>query len=92
MINSIASHYKFNIDTPFKELSNNIQDILLYGSGDEEIKFEYLRSEKKTVVRKHSFEGVIPNLQRRYLESESAMVREELLKYQHHVQLVLEHD
>ena len=84
MINSIASHYKFNVDTPFKELSNNIQDILLYGSGDEEIKFEYLRSEKKTVVRKHSFEGVIPNLQRRYLESESAMVREELLKYQHH--------
>ncbi len=47
MINSIASHYKFNIDTPFKELPNNIQDILLYGSGDEEIKFEYLRSEKK---------------------------------------------
>ena len=56
----------------------------MYGSGDETIKFEYLRGGKKSIIRSHSFEGVIPNLQRRYLESESAMVREELLKYQHH--------
>ena len=64
--------------------AKKIKDILLYESGDETIKFEYLRGGKKSIIRSHSFEGVIPNLQRRYLESESAMVREELLKYQHH--------
>ena len=84
MINSIASHYKFDIDTPFQELTDDIQNVILYGSGDVKIKFEYLRGGKRPIIRKHSFEGVIPNLQRRYLESESSMVREELLKYQHH--------
>ena len=84
MIKSISAHYGFDIDLPFKKLPKKIKDILLYGSGDETIKFEYLRGGKKSIIRSHSFEGVIPNLQRRYLESESAMVREELLKYQHH--------
>ena len=84
MINSIASHYKFDVDTPFQELTEDVKNVILYGSGDEEIKFEYLRGGKKPIVRNHPFEGVIPNLQRRYLESESSMVREELLKYQHH--------
>ena len=84
MINSIASHYKFDIDTPFQELTDDIQNVILYGSGDVKIKFEYLRGGKRPIIREHSFEGVIPNLQRRYLESESSMVREELLKYQHH--------
>ena len=84
MINSLASHYKFDIDVPFRELPDDIRDVILYGSGDVEIKFEYLRGGKKPIIRKHAFEGVIPNLQRRYLESESSMVREELLKYQQH--------
>ena len=84
MINSLASHYKFDVDVPFKELPDDIRDVILYGSGDVEIKFEYLRGGKKPIIRKHAFEGVIPNLQRRYLESESSMVREELLKYQQH--------
>jgi len=84
MINSLASHYKFDVDVPFKELPDDIRDVILYGSDDVEIKFEYLRGGKKPIIRKHAFEGVIPNLQRRYLESESSMVREELLKYQQH--------
>ncbi len=82
MIQSIAAHYKFDLDTPFEELSDEIKDVLMYGSGDEEIKFKYLREKEKTVVRQHTFEGVIPNLQRRYLETDSVMVREELAKYQ----------
>lgn len=84
MLKSIASHYKFELDTPYQDLPDNIKQILLYGSGDEEIEFEYLRERNKTVIRQHSFEGVIPNLQRRYLETDSVMVREELAKYQTH--------
>jgi len=82
MIKSIAKHYKFDLDTPFIELSNEIQNVLMYGSGDEDIKFHYISERKKSSVRKHSFEGIIPNLQRRYLETDSMMVREELAKYQ----------
>ncbi len=84
MISSIAAHYNFELDTPYKDLSDEIKNTLLYGSGDEEIAFEYLREKNKVVTRKHSFEGVIPNLQRRYLETDSVMVREELAKYQTH--------
>jgi excinuclease ABC subunit A len=84
MISSIAAHYRFELDTPYEELSDDIKNILLYGSGDEEIAFEYLREKNKVVTRKHAFEGVIPNLQRRYLETDSVMVREELAKYQTH--------
>ncbi len=84
MISSIAAHYQFELDTPYEELTDEIKNTLLYGSGDEEIEFEYLRDKNKVVTRKHSFEGVIPNLQRRYLETDSVMVREELAKYQTH--------
>jgi excinuclease ABC subunit A len=84
MLKSIASHYKFELDTPYQDLPDSIKQILLYGSGDEEIEFEYLRERNKTVIRQHPFEGVIPNLQRRYLETDSVMVREELSKYQTH--------
>jgi excinuclease ABC subunit A len=84
MIKSIAVHYQFDLDTPFDELADNIKDVLMYGSGDEEIKFEYLRERNRSTIRKHPFEGIIPNLQRRYLETDSAMVREELAKYQSH--------
>jgi len=84
MISSIAAHYRFELDLPYEDLTEEIKNILLYGSGDEEIEFEYLRDKNKVVIRKHSFEGVIPNLQRRYLETDSVMVREELAKYQTH--------
>jgi excinuclease ABC subunit A len=84
MIKSIAAHYHFELDTPYQELADHIQNTLLYGSGDEEIEFEYLRERNKSTIRKHPFEGVIPNLQRRYLETDSVMVREELAKYQTH--------
>ena len=82
MIQSIAAHFKFDLDTPFEELSDEIKEVLMYGSGEEEIKFKYLREREKSVIRKHPFEGIIPNLQRRYLETDSVMVREELAKYQ----------
>ncbi len=82
MIQCLARHYKFEIDTPFNELPEKIQNVLLHGSGDEDIEFEYIRDRKRSVIRKHPFEGVIPNLQRRYTETDSIMVREELAKYQ----------
>ena len=84
MIKSLAKHYQFDIDTPFEDLPAKIRDILLYGSGDVAIEFEYLRDKNKSIIRQHPFEEVIHNLQRRYLETDSVMVREELAKYQGH--------
>ncbi len=84
MIHSLAKHYQFDLDTPYKDLTKKHQDILLYGSGDEEIEFEYMRERNRKVIRQHPFEGIIPNLQRRYRETDSVMVREELAKYQGH--------
>ncbi len=81
LIKSLASHYKFKIDIPFHDLSDEIQNIILYGSGNEEINFKYLTDRKVIVKKKHIFEGVIPNMHRRYNETESAMVREQLAKY-----------
>jgi len=81
MIQSLGKHYKFDVDTVFDDLPGSIQNIVLQGSGDEEITFTYL-SEKSRGSRKttHSFEGIIPNLNRRYRETESNAVREELGK------------
>jgi len=81
LIKSLASHYKFRIDTPFRDLADEVQNVILYGSGDEEINFKYLTDRKGAVKRKHAFEGVIPNMRRRYHETDSAMVREQLVKY-----------
>jgi excinuclease ABC subunit A len=81
LIKSLASHYKFKIDTPFRDLSDEIQKVILYGSGDEEINFKYLTDRKGAIRRRHVFEGVIPNMRRRYHETDSAMVREQLAKY-----------
>ncbi len=81
MLSSLAKHYKFDLDAPFKKLSKKIQDILRYGSGDTEISFRYLQDNGKTIVRTHTFEGIIPNMERRYHETESNYVREELAKY-----------
>ncbi|HKK16399.1 MAG TPA: excinuclease ABC subunit UvrA, partial [Gammaproteobacteria bacterium] len=82
LIKNLARYYRFEIDTPFNELDKAIQDVILYGSGDTEIEFEYLHDRKRSYRRKHAFEGVIPNMKRRYLETDSIMVREELARYQ----------
>lgn len=84
MLSSLAKFYKFNLETPFKSLSKKIQDILLYGSEDTEIPFRYVQDSGNTMVRKHTFEGIIPNMERRYLETESSYVREELSRYLTH--------
>ncbi len=82
LIKSLARHYRFNVDTPFNELPEATQQIILYGSGETEITFEYLNERRGSIKRKHAFEGVIPNMQRRYLETESNSMREELARYQ----------
>jgi excinuclease ABC subunit A len=81
MIQCLANHYKFDIETPFEDLDESTRQILLYGSGEEQIQFEYLSGRGATVRRRHVFEGILPNLERRYRETESNMVREELAKY-----------
>ena len=82
IILSLARHYGFDLDAPYQSLNKKIRQILLYGSGEEVIEFEYLRERKRTVIRQHPFEGIIPNLHRRYKETDSTMVRDELAKYQ----------
>ena len=82
LIKSLSRHYRFAIDTPYAGLDERVREVVLYGSGEEEIEFEYLHSRRGVVHRTHTFEGVIPNMQRRYLETESVMIREELNKYQ----------
>ncbi len=80
MLCSIADHYGFDMDVPFKKLPKKMQNVILYGSGAEKVKFHYVNSRGDTVIKEHVFEGVIPNLDRRYKETDSAMVREELAK------------
>ena len=80
MLNSVADHYGFDMDTPFKKLKKKFRDALLFGTGDQDIKFNYVNSRGDTVIKEHPFEGVIPNLQRRYHETDSTMVREDLSK------------
>ena len=81
MLTSLSKHYKFDLDVPFQKIKSNIQKIILYGSGEDEIEFVYLGDKNKKVTRRHPFEGVIPNMERRYRETESNVVREELAKY-----------
>ncbi len=81
MLQSLADHYQFDIDTPFAKLNKKIQKIILNGSGKDVIDFTYINDRGDVYKRKHSFEGVIPNMQRRYKETESNVVREELAKY-----------
>ena len=81
MLQSLAKHYKFDLEKPFEELPEDIRTIVLYGSGDELITFSYVGDRGLRYRRKHTFEGVIPNMQRRYQETESLTVREELAKY-----------
>ena len=81
MIQSLAQHYDFDIDTPFDSLSEDVQDIILYGSDDEVIEFKYVNEKGRTTTRKHTFEGIIPNMERRFDETDSYAVRDELSKY-----------
>jgi excinuclease ABC subunit A len=82
LIKSLAKHYQFDMDTPFKDLDERTRQVILYGSGDVAIEFEYLNPNRTYKKRKHPFEGVIPNMQRRYMESDSILLREELARYQ----------
>jgi excinuclease ABC subunit A len=81
MLKSLANHYKFDIETPFNNLPEHVQNILLNGSGNEKIEFNYF-SDRGTIYSKtHSFEGILNNLKRRYQETDSNTVRDELAKY-----------
>ena len=81
MVESLAMHYGFDIDTPFENLPASIQETVLHGSGREPIAFHYIGDGGRKVTRKHAFDGVIPTLERRYKESESQLVREDLARY-----------
>jgi excinuclease ABC subunit A len=81
LIQSLARHTKFDIEAPFENLSAETVKLVLFGSGDEQIEFKYFDGKGGTVKRKHAFEGIVNNLERRYQETESVTVREELAKY-----------
>jgi excinuclease ABC subunit A len=81
MLLCLAKHYGFDLETPFEDLPENIRQIILFGSGDEDIDFKYPSSRGQYKTRVHPFEGIIPNMQRRFLETESSAVREEMSKY-----------
>ncbi len=81
MLVSLAQHYKFSLDTAFDQLSEQQQDIVLNGSGTESIEFTYINDRGDTYIRKHPFEGIVPNFERRYHDTESNAVREDLAKY-----------
>ncbi|MCE1185230.1 MAG: excinuclease ABC subunit UvrA, partial [Rhodocyclales bacterium] len=80
MLQSLAGHYAFDVDTPFSELDETVRQIVLFGSGKDKIPFRYLSDAGKPVIKEHSFEGIIPNLERRFKETDSIAVREELAK------------
>jgi excinuclease ABC subunit A len=81
MLQSLAAHYGFDIETPWEALADEAQDIVLYGSRGERIAFRYLAERGRSTVKEHAFEGVVTNLERRYRETDSLAVREELAKY-----------
>ena len=81
MLQSLSMHYGFDLETPFEELTEQVQHTLLYGSDKEPIKFKYLGEKGGMQARAHPFEGIIHNFERRYNETDSSAVREELAKY-----------
>jgi excinuclease ABC subunit A len=81
MLVSLAQHYGFDVDTPFESLPERAQAVVLEGSGEEAIAFRYPGEKGKSAVREHPFEGILPNLERRFRETDSAAVKEELAKY-----------
>ena len=84
MISSLAEHYGFDLEVPFSQLSKEAQDLVLYGSGKTAIEFKFMTGTGSVKKKKHRFEGIIANMERRYLETESQLVRDELAKYQSH--------
>ncbi|MCZ4335802.1 excinuclease ABC subunit UvrA [Shewanella colwelliana] len=81
MLSSLAEHYKFDVEAPYEQLSDKVRKIVLHGSGKESIAFKYINDRGDVVVRNHPFEGILNNMDRRYRETESNSVREELAKY-----------
>ena len=81
MIKALARHFRFEVDAPFQELPERIRKVILHGSGGEAIDFDHQNSRGETTHRRHAFEGVIPTMERRYRETESNLVRDELAKY-----------
>ena len=81
MLNSLASHYGFDVEAPYVSLNKKHREAILYGSGRERIDFSYVNDRGDVITRRHRFEGVIPNMERRYHETDSSMVRENLQKY-----------
>jgi len=81
LLAGLAKHYSFDIEQSFESLPEKIQNIILYGSGHEEIAFQYMNERGKPTLKRHAFEGIVHNLERRYHETDSPTVREELAKY-----------
>jgi excinuclease ABC subunit A len=81
MLQGLAAHYGFDLEEPFERLPEAVREVVLYGSGTQRIRFVYAGERGRSYVREHPFEGVIPNLERRYRETDSAVVREELSRY-----------
>ncbi len=81
MLSNLAAFYEFDIDTPFEQLPEEAQQVILFGSGRKAIPFTYINERGRAVIREHSFEGVVTNLQRRYRETDSMAVKEELAKF-----------
>ncbi|MDE2605676.1 MAG: excinuclease ABC subunit UvrA [Burkholderiales bacterium] len=85
LVESLAKHYRFDVDTPFEALPAPVREALLHGSGEEEVRFQYSLesgpSAGRRVSKKHPWEGILPNMERRYRETDSATVREELARY-----------
>ena len=81
LITAMSKHFKFDPETPWEDLSKKAQQVMLYGSGNDEVEFRYVAGNGRASRKKHRFEGIIPNLERRYKETDSLPVREELAKY-----------
>ena len=81
MLESLAAHYGFDVEQPWEALPDAVQKLVLYGSGKEKIAFRYVGERGRSTVKEHAFEGVVPNLERRYRETDSVVVREELAKH-----------
>ncbi|MDY7577789.1 excinuclease ABC subunit UvrA [Herbaspirillum sp. RTI4] len=81
MLSNLASFYEFELDTPFEKLPAKAQEVVLYGSGKQLVPFSYVNERGRAVIREHAFEGIVVNLQRRYRETDSVAVKEELAKF-----------
>jgi excinuclease ABC subunit A len=84
LLEALAEHYGFDVDTPWRKLPKKVQNAILNGSGKEEIAFYYYNDRGRKVLREHTFEGVLPNMERRYRDTDSANVREDLAQYLSH--------